>query len=865
MKNSISLLFALLFTLSLQSQTGWTWQNPLPQGNPLYGISFLMNHGWAVGPHGTAIHTTDGGLTWQRIDLGTTENLNAVYMHDDLMAWIVGDNGLILFVMEHVSTNTFEITKQISNTTVNLRTVTSDINNCPWVGGDDGTVLRTNDFGQTWEEQYTPFDYDIYGFHNIECTEAWTTGPEGIMMYTYNSGNSWSYLPTPVNYLLFSVHVGTFENIRVTGQQGLIMHTDDKGVTWNIENEEPGYNLYDVINIGLNTAYAVGTNEKILETIDYGETWTEPGIDIQLNNTPLYDVEDQWAYDHVWVVGHHGVILKNSGIQTEFEVQNEGTLYALSSVEFIDENNGWAIGGEYIESGNSLGIILHTTDGGETWEEQLNTSIQLYALDMVNENEGWVVGRDGSILHTSNGGASWQTQDSPIGGMMTSVCFADENNGWIVTMDYWGEVIHTTNGGATWTPQTNPSANPLHDVFFINQDVGWAVGLDSSVIRTSNGGDTWEWFNVNASQGYRFASVYFVDELHGWMAGILGSIMRTTDGGDTWQEINSGTDLSFNDIYFIDQYNGWAVGDQGIILHSVDGGITWFKQQSKVYPNFLTSVSFIDGKKGWISGEGGTIINTVNGGFVHEYGTFWVEGLDLPITDGDTTESTIFVDVSDDLKQNYILTGIELFIDTIFHSRVSDLEIYLSHNEITDTLVFHVNSQGENFLWTKLLDEATTIITDGIAPFSGNYNPFSALSVFNGSDPNGDWTLRIYDSEGDHEGILHAWGIKPLFEKIISVNEYSKPGADQKIQLLQNAPNPFGNKTKISWQNEVSGQALLKVYNINGQEIATLINRFIPAGEYSIDFDGSGLSTGVYYYQLTIGHYSQTKKMIIQK
>ena len=350
--------------------------------------------------------------------------------------------------------------------------------------------------------------------------------------------------------------------------------------------------------------------------------------------------------------------------------------------------------------------------------------------------------------------------------------------------------------------------------------------------------------------------------MDGWQASSEALCGQQTEG-DTWQEVDSGTNLSFNDIYFIDPMNGWVVGDQGIILRSVDGGVTWFKQQSKVYPNFLASVSFVDEKKGWVTGEGGTIIHTENGGFVHEFGTFWLEGLNLLITDGDTTESTISVDVSDDLKQSYYLTGIELFIDTIFHSRVSDLEIYLSHDNITDTLVFHVNSQGENFLWTKLFDESSTIITDGIAPFSGNYKPFSPLSVFNGSDPNGDWTLRIYDSEGGNEGILHAWGIKPLFEEITSVEEYSKPVADQKIQLLQNAPNPFDDKTKISWYGEVGGQALLKVFNINGQEIATLLNRFIPAGEYSLYFDGSHLSSGVYYYQIRIGKYVQTKKMII--
>ncbi|MCK4678872.1 MAG: T9SS type A sorting domain-containing protein [Bacteroidales bacterium] len=609
MKKLTSLLVLLFLVSTIQSQTGWFWQNPYPQGNPLHSISFVHNYGWAVGPSGTAVHTTDGGSTWEIVDLGTTENLNSVYMHDDLMTFIVGDNGLILFVMEHP--DSFEITQQTSNTTVNLNAVTSNINGCPWVAGDEGTVLRSDDMAVTWETQNVTFNYDLNSLHNIECTEAWAVGPDGFVLYTYNLGVSWSYVPTPTSWDLFSIDVGTFENIRVSGQQGLIMHTDDKGLTWEIEHEEAGYNLYDVINVGLNGAYAAGGDGIILETLDYGESWSHP---ITNTNTTLYDVEDHWGYDHIWAVGHYGVILKNSGVETEFVLQNEGTMLFLQSVEFVDENTGWAAGGDPGWGGTTDGIILHTTDGGETWNEQLNLTTPLNDMVFINENKGWAVGKDGLIKFTTNGGASWGTQTGPIGGLLTSVCFTDENNGWIVSRDNWGEIIHTSNGGITWTEQVNPSGNPLHDVFFINQNKGWAVGLDSSVIKTTDGGANWEWINVNASQGYRFASLFFVDEMHGWIAGIYGSILRTTDGGANWQEVESGTDETLNDIYFVDAEKGWAVGDAGTILHTIDGGVTWFVQVSEVATNFLTSICFVDASKGWVVGEGGTIIHTTHGG-----------------------------------------------------------------------------------------------------------------------------------------------------------------------------------------------------------------------------------------------------------
>lgn len=83
--------------------------------------------------------------------------------------------------------------------------------------------------------------------------------------------------------------------------------------------------------------------------------------------------------------------------------------------------------------------------------------------------------------------------------------------------------------------------------------------------------------------------------------------------------------------------------------------------------------------------------------------------------------------------------------------------------------------------------------------------------------------------------------------------------------LNQNYPNPFNPNTVISWYTPFDGHQTLKIYNVLGTEIATLVNEFRTAGNYSINFDASGLSSGIYYYKLQAGNFSETKKMILMR
>jgi len=84
-------------------------------------------------------------------------------------------------------------------------------------------------------------------------------------------------------------------------------------------------------------------------------------------------------------------------------------------------------------------------------------------------------------------------------------------------------------------------------------------------------------------------------------------------------------------------------------------------------------------------------------------------------------------------------------------------------------------------------------------------------------------------------------------------------------QLSQNYPNPFNPSTKINFTIPVNGQVSLKVYNILGKEVMSLVNDVITAGRHEITFDGSNLNSGTYFYRLQSGNFVETKKMLLVK
>jgi hypothetical protein len=97
----------------------------------------------------------------------------------------------------------------------------------------------------------------------------------------------------------------------------------------------------------------------------------------------------------------------------------------------------------------------------------------------------------------------------------------------------------------------------------------------------------------------------------------------------------------------------------------------------------------------------------------------------------------------------------------------------------------------------------------------------------------------------------------------VSVNDEGQ--SPSTYSLEQNFPNPFNPSTKINYTLNQAGFVQLKVYNILGVEVATLVNGYKYSGDHSVDFNASKLSSGVYLYQLSVNNFTQTRKMILEK
>lgn len=118
----------------------------------------------------------------------------------------------------------------------------------------------------------------------------------------------------------------------------------------------------------------------------------------------------------------------------------------------------------------------------------------------------------------------------------------------------------------------------------------------------------------------------------------------------------------------------------------------------------------------------------------------------------------------------------------------------------------------------------------------------------------GETVREIADSE------IEFTGINSEKNNISSSADFPK-----EFSLAQNFPNPFNPVTKISFEIPASGFVNLKIYDITGREISSLVNENLNAGTYNVQFDGAGYASGVYFYKITAGNFSEIRKMFLIK
>jgi photosystem II stability/assembly factor-like uncharacterized protein len=604
MRNKIIYIFFLLlfFCGNIFAQTySWYWQNPRPQGNPLFKITtFDTSRAMAVGTIGTMISTSDGGLIWQVTHKtnGSDYWIWSTYYYNPTMGWAVGGNGTIFQTQD----GGYTWTTRYSGTTSNLQSVFFLDMFRGWTVGWNGTILKTVDGGQSWLAQDSRTQADLYSVNFLNADTGFavgirgsgTTALVGEFLKTTDGGENWQQIKLGVDNRLWGI---TFENGVgwIYGWGGLILKSTDGGNTWSPKNPLLTESIYSINFPTESIGYAAGEGGILLKTTNKGDSWFELK---RVTSDTIYSIS--FVDERIgWFVGENGIIFKTRDGGSNWSEQSTGLTKWITSTDFIGKI-GWAAG--------EKGTIQKTTDNGVTWKDYSTRNVLYNDIKFPNVSTGFIAGNGGTIIKSTDGGESWRdiapansTQD------FSGLYFIDNYTGFVVGGK---KLLKTTNGGFNWTETLTTGSENYNKVFFLDNITGWLIGSAGFISKTSDGGTTWVRQNSPTSKSLFY--IKFLNARLGWASGDDGVIIKTTDGGNNWQISNSGFGDEISKIFINDSLNLWAVGKWGYLFKSTDGGSSWSQIQS-VTSNFLSTLYFPDVSNGLVFGKGGTILRFRDG------------------------------------------------------------------------------------------------------------------------------------------------------------------------------------------------------------------------------------------------------------
>jgi photosystem II stability/assembly factor-like uncharacterized protein len=279
-----------------------------------------------------------------------------------------------------------------------------------------------------------------------------------------------------------------------------------------------------------------------------------------------------------WACGRWGTIVHSADGGITWEKQESGTDYTLSCIFFADQENGWAVG--------DGGTIIHTRDGGKTWEPQTSpVPYFLMAVRFASPKKGWICTERTTILHTEDGGKTWQVQFKRGDFVLMGLSFCDELNGWAV--GEYGFIYHTSNGGKTWEHQAGVfgwseetgeviGGTYLFDVVAIDPDAAWVVGMDSYLAKTADGGETWERVQLQGPARHLFGIA--TDKEDTFIIGGDGTLLASSDGGKTFQHRRHDPIIAYgwlNKVLYGGAGRFFAAGKEGWVYLTEDKGDSW--------------------------------------------------------------------------------------------------------------------------------------------------------------------------------------------------------------------------------------------------------------------------------------------------
>ena len=494
-----------------------------------------------------------------------------------------------------------------------------------------------------------------------------------VILKTIDGGESgWQALSYPGHNTSLLRGVAFIDELTgfVVGTNGRISKTTDGGETWVHKTSNTNATLNKVYFVDDNIGYAVGEGAQaiVVKTIDGGESWVNKSFGIQsyIRSVFFIDADTGWISgakgfnEQIWYTEDGG----NTWVEQSLpDFGNPVNQYCeVSDIVFVSETTGWATVTALFTP--QKGFLLHTTDGGNTWEiNKVTGAVYNYNIVAKDENHiaftsnDFIFSHTHKITYTEDGGQTWTTTGDNfpirrlifcfawigdkmwIGGDHSAI-FSTNDNGLSFDLEYssiplntitWinetdgyvsggsphsdiDKIYKTTDGGETWLHEESFPGGK--DVFFIDENYGWTLNMETAVVvnRTVDGGQTWTSSTLDAETSNK--NMTFICANNGFLYGPQGDIFKTTDGGQTWSgPQNLGTTNFVEKILFIDQNIGFAVGgfggSNGFVSKTIDGGANW---NTVTISEHVRAIYMLDSQTGWVTGYSGKLFRTTDGG-----------------------------------------------------------------------------------------------------------------------------------------------------------------------------------------------------------------------------------------------------------
>ena len=457
------------------------------------------------------------------------------------------------------------------------------------------------------------------------------------------------------------------------------------------------------------------------------------------------------------------------------------------------------------------------------------------------DNDGGV-----SVKQTSDGGYIIAGYTNSFG--------AGDSDIWLIRTDTSGDTLWTkTFGGSSFEAGMLVQQTIDGGIIIVgNTESLGSGGSDVWLIKTDVSGDTlWTKTFGSGQDDYGFAVQQTTDSGY-VMAGFtylfggnhqdalliktnaLGDTLWTKTFGGSYDDHSYSVQQTIDGGYIITGLKGYYAGEPGsgdiwLIKTNASGDTLWTKS--------FGGSSFDAGGSVKQTSDGGYIIIGQTYSFGAGSSDAWLIKTDV---NGDTLWTKTFggsdsdypTSVQQTTEAGYIIAGY-----TYSFGAGSD-----------DVWLIKTNSSGDT-LWTKTFGGISYDYCNSVyQTIDGGYILTGGTTSFGfGAGYDDVWLIKTTPDISN---------IEPKTDLVIS-----------DFTLQQNYPNPFNPSTKISWQIPVASWQTLKVYDVIGNEIATLVDEYKPAGKYEVEFNSSSgirdLVSGVYFYQLKAKNYIETKKMIL--